>query len=69
MGYKILGDDSKLKIFSKKINNIVIGIGQIRNFNQRIEIFKICKRLGYKFPVIKSKNSYVSKNVSIGEEQ
>ncbi len=67
MGYKILGRDDKLKTYSKKIKNIVIGIGQIKNFKKRFQIFKKCKKLGFKFPIIKSKNSYISKYAKIGE--
>ncbi len=67
MGYKVLGNDKKLEFYSKKIKDIVIAIGQIKNFEKRFEIFKKCKTLGFRLPIIKSKNSYISKNVIIGE--
>ena len=67
MGYKILGNDSKLKDYVKKIKNIAIGIGQIRNYKTRLKLFNLCKKFGYKFPIIKSKKSYVSKKAKLEE--
>ena len=66
MGYKILGNDSKLKLY-RKIKNLVIGIGQIKNYKKRLKIYKECKKLGFNFPVIKSKFSIVSKYSKIGD--
>ncbi len=67
MGYKILGGDNKLKTYIKKIKNIVIGIGQIKDYKKRYRIFEKCKKIGFKLPIIKSRHSHVSKNVKIGE--
>lgn len=67
MGYKILGDDDKLKNYNRKIKNVAIGIGQIKDYKKRYKIFDKCKKFGFKLPIIKSRYSQVSKNVNIGE--
>ena len=56
--------------FTKKKNktkNLFIGIGQIKSTDIRKRIFKFYKKLGYKFPNIISRYSYVSKRSSLGE--
>jgi len=63
----IIGTDKDLKKLSKTIKFALIGIGQIKSAKKRIEIFKILKKIGFKLPVIKSPNSYVSKYSTIGE--
>ncbi len=67
MGYKILGNDTKLKNYIKKIKNVIIGVGQIKDYKKRLSLFKKCKNLGFKLPVIISNKSYVSKRSTIDE--
>ena len=67
MGYKVLGNDTKLKDYVKKIKNIVIGVGQIKDYKKRLSLFKKCKNLGFKLPIIISRKSYVSKRSKIEE--
>lgn len=66
LGLKHLGEDKIL--FNKKlpVNNILISIGQITDSKIRKKIFKKLKNLNYNFPIIKSPNSYISKNTKIG---
>ena len=58
----------KINIIEKDLKKIkknqfgVIGIGQIKSPEKRKYYFYLLKSLGIKFPVIKSKNSYISKN-------
>ena len=56
-----------IKNYSLKNKNIHIGIGQLKNGKQREKIYKYYKNKFCKFPVIKSKSSYISKTSRIGE--
>jgi len=67
MGYPILGEDRNLKEIRKKFKNILIGVGQIKNFKTRSDIFFKLKKLGFNFPIIISPTAYISKNSKIGE--
>lgn len=62
--YKIIGSDKKLK--NIKIKNALITIGQVQNLLIREKIFKLAESLNFKFPVIISPLSYVSKDATIG---
>ena len=44
LGYKILGDDKKLKLIKKKCKNALIGIGQIQNYKKRLKLFNLLKK-------------------------
>lgn len=63
----IIGSDKDFKKIFKKAKYALIGIGQIKNYTPRLKIFKKLKKIGFKLPIVKSKNSYVSKLSSIGE--
>ena len=63
----IVGSDDDLKNIIKKVKHALIGIGQIKNYTSRFKIFKKLKKIGFKLPIVKSHNSYVSKLSSIGE--
>lgn len=65
--YKILGNDKKLRFLQKKCKNALIGIGQIKNYKKRYNLFKTLKKEGYNLPTIISKYSLVSKNSKIHE--
>lgn len=64
--YKVISEYDFVKK-KNKTKNLLIGIGQIKNVDIRKKIFKFYKKLGYKFPNIISKYSYVSKRSSLGE--
>ena len=66
-GYKILGDDKKLKLIKKKCKNALIGIGQIHNYKKRLMLFNLLKKEGFNLPTIISKYSIVSKKSKILE--
>lgn len=59
--------DKDLSKIRKKCSYAIITLGQIKNYNLRLKIFNRLKKLKFKIPVIKSKNSYVSKNTEIGD--
>lgn len=65
---KWIGNDSYFKKLNQN-DNILIGFANIgkRNLQRRIKIFELLKKKGCKFPVIKSKYSYVSKDAEIGD--
>ena len=64
--YKINLLEKDLKKFhTNKI--AVIGIGQIKSPNKRKHFFNLLKSNGFVLPIIKSKNSYVSKYSKINE--
>ena len=65
--YKIIGDDRDLKKIRKKCKHAFVTIGQIKNPDSRIHIYKILKKENFTLPVIISPNSYVSKYSKIGE--
>ena len=65
---KWLGNDKYLKKINKN-ENVFIAFANIgkKNLKKRIKIFNKLKKLGCKFPIIKSSRSYISKNSIIGE--
>ena len=67
LNYKIIGNDKKLKKFSRRIQYALITTGHIKNLKIRENLFKKVSNYGFKFPAIISPLSYVSKHASIGE--
>lgn len=65
---KWLGNDKYLKKINKN-ENVFIAFANIgkKNLKNRIKIFNKLKKLGCKFPIIKSSRSYISKDSNIGE--
>lgn len=55
---------NKILKFSKYAH---ISFGFIKNSKNRINLYKKLKSYGFKFPIIKSRRSYVSNNSEIGE--
>ena len=64
--YKVIKEKEFLKK-NIKGNNIIIGVGQIKNSQLRKKLFLKYKKFGCKFPNIISKFSYVSKNSILTE--
>ena len=67
LGYEIIGCDGDLPNLVKKYKNCLITLGQIKNPDKRIKIFKQIKELGADLPVIISPLAYVSKHAVIKE--
>ena len=66
--FKILGNDDYLKKIKNKGNiNIIITIGQIKDYKKRYNLFKKIQKFGFKIPIIISKSASVSKFSKIGE--
>lgn len=68
LGYPIIGTDKDLKkIFKAYTKYCCIGIGQIKSFRIRNSTFNRLKKIGYKFPIIISKNVIINESSQIGE--
>ena len=65
--HKIIKEINFIKKKENKKLNILIGVGQIKNSILRKNLFFRYKQLGYNFPNIISKFSYVSKNSVLKE--
>ncbi len=53
-----------LKIF-KKTKSALVSFGQIKDKFSRQKVYENLKKIGFKFPVIKSKSAYISKDSKI----
>ena len=67
LGYKVLGNDTKLNSLKENCKHAIIAIGQIKSCELRKKLALNLKLLGFKLPVIASKFSVVSKHAIIGE--
>ena len=67
MPYKIVGNDNDLSKLFIVCKNAFIAVGQIKNPEKRINLYKKLKKFGYNLPEIVSPHSYISKRSSIGE--
>lgn len=65
--YRVICDENDISKLKKITNNLVLGVGSINNNLKRVKIFNKFKKLGFNFPPIISKYSFVSKQVTIGE--
>ena len=67
LDYQIIATDNELGTLVKKYRNAFITLGQIGKGEKRKELFDICKKAGFNFPVIISPHAYVSKHAKIEE--
>lgn len=58
---------TNLKKLTKKCKNAHISIGMIKNYQPRLKAYNEAKKLGYKFPIIISSESYVSNSSKLAE--
>ncbi len=65
--YPVLGDDLDILKLIDKTKNVIIGIGQIKDFNIRKKIFLNLKKKGANFPTIKSPSAHLSRRANVGE--
>ena len=66
LNYPIIGLDKDLKNLSKKYRNILIALGQIKDYQTRLKLYKKLNKLKFKLPRIIAPNSAVSMNSKIG---
>ena len=67
LGYPIIATDKDLKSLSKKYENFLITLGQIKSAERRKALFSILKKLNVTLPVVISPNAYISPHTSIKE--
>lgn len=65
--YKILGNDSKANNIFKACKYALVAVGQIKSSELRKKLFLKYKKIGFKFPSIKSPECFLSKHSKIGE--
>lgn len=65
MGYEVIGIDEDLKELRKNYFNCFIAIGQIKNYQKRINIANKLKNLKFNIPSIYASSSVVSKHALI----
>lgn len=64
-GYPVLGADEVLIQLKNKVQNIALGIGQIKTCSLRERYFSLATELGYSLPAIISPSARVSKHANI----
>ncbi len=65
LNYKVIGTDNDIELLRKKYSFVFVAIGQIGSSNKRRSIIKNMKNYRFSFPIIKSKYSIVSSDVTI----
>ena len=65
--FRIKYSDNDLYYLSKKFNNALISVGQIKDHTVRLKIYNKLKKLHFKLPKIISPFAVISKTSSIGE--
>ncbi|ASK78114.1 acetyltransferase [Paraphotobacterium marinum] len=66
-GYPVLGGDDELSNLKAITKYALITVGQIKNYNIRVNLYNKLKKLDYCLPVIISPLAYIAKNVFIDE--
>jgi sugar O-acyltransferase (sialic acid O-acetyltransferase NeuD family) len=66
LGYPIIGTDNDLADIVKNLNCALIAVGQIKESDTRIRLFKKVLALGFKLPSHISKTANISRHSSIG---
>jgi len=67
LGYPVIGTDDDLSSLRSKVDNAVIGIGQIKNFEPRYKAYELLRLNDYIIPNIISNNAYVSPSALVDE--
>ncbi len=65
-GYSVLGCDADLAKFAGTVDYALVAIGLGPSPEKRKELCEYVSRLGFKFPVITPRTSYISPRASIG---
>ena len=66
LGYPVIGGDKDLDRLSKKYQNALITVGQIKSALLRTNLFKLAIKFGFKMPSIKSPKAHISRHSKIG---
>lgn len=65
--YSIIGTTQDILKYKKKTLNLALGFGSIYNLKKRHDLYVKLKKAGFKFPILVSKNSYISNRAKILE--
>ena len=65
--YPVIGKDRDLKKLLNRSKSVFIAVGQIKNFQPRLRLYKLIKDHGAKLPTIISPVAFCSQSASIGE--
>jgi len=65
--YKVICNEKNILKLKTITKNLILGIGSLKDNSKRTKIFNRYKKLGFNFPSLISKNSFISKNSKIGE--
>ena len=63
--YEVIACDDDLEELHKTYKYAIVTLGQIKSNDLRVKLFNTLKKIGYKFPIIISPLSYVSKYAKI----
>lgn len=66
LNYPVIGSDDDLPKLRKQYSFAIVTVGQIKSADIRISIYEKLTGLGYKIPVIKASDAYISKHSKIG---
>lgn len=65
--YAVIGTTQDISKYKKTTINLVLGFGSIYNLKKRHDLYVKLKKAGFKFPILISKNSYISNRAKILE--
>lgn len=65
LGYSVLGTDADLGSILQRFSFALVAVGQIRDAQPRIELFRRASELGGAFPVVVSPRAYVSRHSEV----
>lgn len=67
LGHRIIGTERDLPDLIPRYPNVLITLGQIKSPENRERLFDAAKKLGARFPVVKSPLAYVSPHAAVAE--
>ena len=67
LGYKVIGTDEDLVSLRNKFDNCFNAVGQIRSFNEKLQITNKLIELNFNIPKLIASTALVSKTASIGK--
>ncbi|MCS6763633.1 MAG: acetyltransferase [Candidatus Protistobacter heckmanni] len=66
LGYPVVGSDAELEAMGAKARHAIVGVGQIKTPDIRMQLFQRLESGGWELPVLVSPRAYVSPHASLG---
>jgi sugar O-acyltransferase (sialic acid O-acetyltransferase NeuD family) len=66
LGYEVIGNDSEIEKFKSLAKDVVLGVGQIKSAEKRIQIVDDLLSKGFNFHSVVSPHSHISKSSQVG---